>query len=769
MRWVKRGCVLSSIAVVVAGLWAYRTATGSLPDIAGKVVLSGLRGSVSVARDANGVPTIVGENRPDVVRALGFVHAQERFFQMDLLRRRAAGELAELVGAGALRLDRRHRLHRMRARAKRRVENASDNSLLLAYTEGVNAGLRALDASPFEYLLLRQDPRPWLPEDSMLVIASMFFQLNDPSGRYESNVGLLYETLAPELAAFLTPIGTEWDAPIVGEPFDTPPIPPPGDRPPISSRRRDPPSRVSFDENIGSNNWAVAPERSAHGGAILASDMHLAHSVPNIWFRAQLRVGDHSENGVTLPGTPFLVAGSNGHIAWGFTNSNGDWLDLVEVEPDPNDPQRYLTPDGSRPYERYEEVLHAAGGERETLEIRETIWGPILDEDHTGQPRALRWIAHDDEGINLGLGELSTAETLASAMAIAQRSGLPPQNFVCVDAAGAIGWTIAGRIPKRFGFDGRRPTSWAKGDRGWDGWLAPQDYPSIVQPPGGVLWTANARVVDGEMLGKIGDGGYAFGARARQIRDDLLAIDAATEKDLLDVQLDDRAVFIGTWRDYFLSWVRIESVREALESGWTGHASTDSSGYRAVRELRLAIFEEVFTALSRKAREADERFSIWDLRQWDGPLWRLVSERPRHLVPKGYETWDAWMEDIVERTVSGWDEAPIDRSWGEVRMSQVNHPLSGSVPWLSRWLDMPSHPLSGDSNMPRAQSTGNGASQRLVVSPGREEDGLFHMPGGQSGHPLSPYYGAGHDDWLHGRPTPLLPGRTSYTLRLEPS
>ena len=214
-----------------------------------------------------------------------------------------------------------------------------------------------------------------------------------------------------------------------------------------------------------------------------------------------------------------MVAGSNTHIAWGFTNTNGDWSDLVELEVDPEDRTRYRTPDGWKPFEIHEERIEVSGAEAEVLEIRETIWGPVVDEDHRGRPRAIRWIAHEADAVTTGVGALETATTLDDALAIAQQSGMPPQNFVSTDASGAIAWTVAVRIPARFGFDGRLPSSWADGTRGWDGWLAPEDYPVIRDPESGAIWTANARVVDGEMLAKIGDGGYAFGARARQIRD----------------------------------------------------------------------------------------------------------------------------------------------------------------------------------------------------------------------------------------------------------
>jgi penicillin amidase len=218
--------------------------------------------------------------------------------------------------------------------------------------------------------------------------------------------------------------------------------------------------------------------------------------------------------GLTLPGIPVLVLGSNGSVAWGFTNSQGDWLDVVLLELDPDDPSRYRTPDGPRAFETHSETIRVRDGADEMLVVRETIWGPVPDEEHLGQPFALRWIAHDREMAYLNLDRLETATDLEAALAAAAEIGAPPQNFLCADTAGRIGWTILGRIPRRFGHDGRLPASWADGMRGWDGWLEPGEYPRIVDPEDGLLWTANARVVDGEALRLVGDGWYAGGARA---------------------------------------------------------------------------------------------------------------------------------------------------------------------------------------------------------------------------------------------------------------
>jgi len=217
------------LALVGLAAWVRGRLAGSLPQMDGERALPGLAATVAVERDALGVPTIRGASRLDVARATGFVHAQERFFQMDLLRRRGAGELAELLGPALVKVDRADRLHRFRAEAERIVAAAdpADRALLDAYAQGVNRGLAALASPPFEYLLLRSTPRPWQAEDSVLVVFAMFFELQDSKGVRESTLGVMRDTLPPALFDFLAPRGSEWDAPLEGGPIPAPPIPGP--------------------------------------------------------------------------------------------------------------------------------------------------------------------------------------------------------------------------------------------------------------------------------------------------------------------------------------------------------------------------------------------------------------------------------------------------------------------------------------------------------------------------------------------------------------
>ena len=770
------------LAGAAGGFWLKRELTASLAQLDGARALPGLGAPVTVERDARGVPTIRAANRIDVARALGFVHAQERFFQMDLQRRLAAGELAELMGPPVLKYDREYRLHRFRDVARRVVAQASPDqrAQLEAYAAGVNAGLGALGARPFEYLLLRQTPAPWRAEDSALCLLAMFIMLQEDPGHRESRLGQMREVLPAQLFAFLVPDGTEWDAPLSGAPRSQPPVP----GPEVCDLRRlgrsGPDAGASAPEAFpGSNSWALAASRTRDGRAILANDMHLAISVPNTWYRASLVWPGATVTGVTLPGIGAVAVGSNGRVAWGFTNSYGDFRDLVILEPAGAD--GYRTPGGARRFEHLQETIKVRGAPDDHLDLLETLWGPVVDTDAKGRRRVLRWVAHDPEAVNFGSLGLEQAGSVPEAMAVANRAGIPAQNFVCADAGGHIGWTIMGRLPVRVGFDGRVPVSWADGARRWAGWLAPGAYPRIVDPPSGQIWTANARVVDGAMLAKLGDGGYDLGARARQIRDDLSALGPATERDMLPIQLDDRALFLTRWQQLLLRTLTPEAQRaqpkraelRRLVETWGGRAEPDSAGYRIVRGFRLVLQEQVSASFARAfGGPGERRFIVGFAGQSEGPLWALVTQRPGHLLDPGFKDWDQQLLAAVDTTIARLtrDGTPLaECTWGRLNSPKVQHPLSKALPMLSRWLDMPTLPIPGDAQMPRVQDREFGASERLAVSPGHEADGYFMMPCGQSGHPLSPNYGDGHRDWVAGRPGPFLPGKTVNTLVFVPS
>jgi penicillin amidase len=815
-------CVLA-LGAFAAGVWVRGQLRGSLPALAGTLQLEGLSAPVIVTRDALGIPAVRGASREDVARATGFLHAQERFFQMDLARRRAAGELAALVGPRAVIADRQIRMHRFRAGARRALDSMEPGwrAILEAYTAGVNSGLRRLRTAPFEYILLRQEPREWLVEDSVLVVLSMFITLQDPDGSYEATVGTIHDVLPDAMAQLLAPAGTEWDSPIVGAALEVPSIPGPdvydlrarrtGKAPPPSGHQAPAPNRlrpleqessngrrglgqlalqsldlqlgldVDTEGAIGSNSWAVSGRLTEDGRALLANDMHLTVRVPNTWYRASLEWQDgantahHRLIGVTLPGVPAVVVGSNTHVAWGFTNSQGDWSDIVLLDVDPADPNRYRTPEGWGTFERHNETIEVAGEASIHEPILWTIWGPVMEPDHKGRMRAFRWIAHDIDRLSTSITALEAARSIDEASDAVNGLGTPGQNFVVADGTGRIGWTIYGSIARRVGFDGRRPVSWADGTRGWSGWLNRDEYPRVMDPDNGRIWTANARVVDGDMLARIGDGNYEVGSRARIIRERLAGQDRFTVPDLLSIQLDTSAEFLTRWRTLLLQALKTVTdqprirLREIVERDWDGQASPGSAGYRLTRMFREEVSDAVIAFVLIECREADPAFDYRSVRRREGPIWKLVSERPMHLLDPRYASWDDLIlqaaNEVVARAAR---EGGLEEPWSRWNVTSYRHPLSSGLPFAGRWLDMPVQPLPGDLYTPNMHWNASASSERMIVSPGRESEGIMHMPTGQSGHPLSPFYANSHPAWVNGEATPFLPGPTVYTLTLTP-
>ncbi|GGX44581.1 penicillin acylase family protein [Saccharospirillum salsuginis] len=790
VRWVFRTLLLLLVLAAGGVAWVWWQLNGSLAPLDGELSLSGLNDRVSIERDAQGIPTIEASNRPDTAFALGVLHAQERYFQMDLLRRNSAGELAALVGPVAANYDQRIRLHQFRKRAQRAVAAMDTGSrrVLDAYTQGVNAGLNALSSPPFEYRLLRVQPEPWQAADSILTLYSMYLDLQPEWNERERSLAVMKDLLPADWYEFLTPRGGRWDAPVEGEAYrfeaDFP-------QTPLTELQSGALAARDWEYRdevqLGSNNWSASGDRTAYGAGMVSNDMHLGLNVPNIWYRASwiLPGGDQRRvTGATLPGAPAMVVGSNQHIAWGFTNSNGDYHDSITLQTNAEGSE-YLTPDGWEPFRVERESVDIKGGEPVEVDVRLTRWGPVIGEDHLGNLTALRWVAHDVEGANLNLIRMEKANTVYEALDVAAVSGVPGQNLNVVDDRGNQAWTIMGRLPRRFGFEengfsAEQPSDWSAGNHGWNGYLSAAEYPRIVNPEPGRLWTANARIVDGQ-LDRVGWGGYALGARQQQIRDDLFALETFTEQDFLDIMLDDRAVFLERWQRLMLAVLDEETLadRPPLNrlhdqvENWQGRASKTSVGYRIVKRYRERVIDQTVGPVYDYLANASNAF-------WPGqvdnfleyPVWALVNQQPERHLPEGFASWDDFMVRMAVDTLTELTQGEAslsDRTWGEANRLDITHPLSGALPTvLSNWLNMPAEPMDGDTYMPRVQSPDSGASERMVVAPGHEENGIFHMATGQSGHPLSSYYDRGHRDWVEGRPSRFLPGPTEWSLLLVP-
>ena len=755
---------------------------GSLPIRDGEQQIRGLDSPVMVTTDRFGVPTIIASTGRDAALGLGYVTAQDRLFQMDLLRRRAAGRLSEIVGKIAIETDKRQRVIGFNRVTQAIVANFSDEQreLLAAHADGVNAFIRQMDTPPFEFLLLGYQPEPWTMEDSILVVMNMFQVLSFEEDD-ERMMTIMEKSLPSEVVAFLTPDTDSYTQVLLGGPDSHRPIQPIPIRA-LASIRHAPQQNGerlvhATHKVVGSNNWAVDRSRTVDGRAIVANDMHLGLSIPNTWYRVSLRYGNVDISGVILPGAPAVVVGSNGHVGWGFTYTCGDYLDLVRLEINPENPEEYKTPNGWKRFEVVNERIQIKGGQQIVQPIKLTIWGPVSPTPLMGQPVAIHWTALQPEAVGMELLDIDQAMTLEDALLVMNRFGGPPLNVVMADDTGRIAWTYCGKMPIRKGFDGSSAKSWADGDIGWEGYIPPSELPRVISPSEGFLATANNRTLGKDYPYVIGHN-FANSHRAYRINQRLREMDQVTEQDMFQLQLDTTSHFHKFYQQLALSVLtddvvagkpRLLEVRKQIEA-WNGKAEVDSVAIGLLVRFRQILAEDVFEPFLVPCHETDKRFSYaW--RNMETPLRALLKERVAEILPDpaNYPNWEKFilskLEESIEQLLSEHNLKSLNQlTWGTIHKTQISHPL-GFIPMLGQILNMPQKPLPGDDFCVRSPR----ASERLVISPGHHADGILHIPCGQSGHPLSKNYKDQYSYWLKGKPLPFLPGPTTHTLTLNPA
>ena len=741
---------------------------GSMPVLEGNHIVPGLRAKVDVARDEQGVPTLTGSHREDIAFGLGYLHAQERFFQMDLRRRQPAGELAALLGAGSLTADRQRRPYQMRALAGRVLAEASvqQRSIIESYSRGVNQGLQTLRHPPFEYLLLRSEPEAWQPEDSVLTLLAHFLELQEPSLYRTLSLEVMQDRLPEDWYDFLLQDRGEWEAPLVTDSEAPAPVALPTSSLTDWLDRPQPSSPVPYPSAPGSNAFALSGNLTADGRALLASDAHLALELPNTWYRARWQSPGRGQwvTGLTLPGSPMMISGSNEQVAWGFTNALLANAELIRLQVR-ND--TYRTADGWEPFREQPESISIRGSSPQDMVTRHTRWGPVVGQDDEGRWLALRWSALSTEGVDLQLLDLETADSLEAALHAAN-AGIPSQNMILADRDGSIAWTLAGAVPEP-----ESARSVRDGETMSDEWplVPPEERPQITERDH--LWSANQRALDTDAAPP--SEGYLLGARARQIRDRLLALDTADEAALQDIQLDQEALLLERWRDHLLA--RAESFDVSLYASLQAElagtqpltASPDSLAYPLVRAYRQAVLDRTLGPLYAELTAQSRHFRAEHVvQQVEYPLWALTEAAPEAALNPAFDSWEALWEDALQAALAATTTEFGPVTWADRNEGVMRHPLSERVPVLAPLLDLPADGLPGDHDMPRLQTPELGATHRLVVAPGHEQDGLFHMAGSQSGHPISPYYRSAHGDWLEAASTPFLPGPVRYQMSLLP-
>jgi penicillin amidase len=775
--WLIGGLVFAAACTVLGVLDA------SLPRRTGAADVESLRSPAVVELDARGIPKVRAANLGDALRAQGFLHAQARFFEMDLARRAAAGELAALVGEPALRRDIAQRRFELRRRARRVLDELApvQRARLDAYVQGVNAGLADLGARPPEYWLLGSKPQPWRAEDSVLVVLSLYTMLSSNES-YEKPQGVMRATLPPALYTFLTPSTSRFDRLLVpvasGAASDYRPLPiPPADvvdlrrapAPHYEHRRVDPPLIAP-----ASNQWAVDASRGAQADAILANDPHLRLRLPNVFYRSELYWAGGAARGVGIPGVPGILIGASDSLAWGATVSNADQADWVVIDVDPADPSRYRVPGGFEPFTETNETIAVAGRDTPvTLTVRSTRYGPVVDQDWRGRPLALHATWLEPSGANFGLLDLMQAADVAQGRQVLGRWAGPSLNWMLSDADGAIGWVVNGPLPNRVGFDGSVPVSWADGRTGWDGELA---SPALLGSGDGALFTANNRTLPRARAARYSRM-WMRPTRARRIDELLHARQQFTERDFLAMQLDTRAEGYDQIRDVLLDVVPPQDPEPLLREAraeverWNGRADVLQSGFRVLHLYYQALLERVLGPMLAPAAEADPQFVYrWPLA--DESLRRVLDERPPQLLCGDCGNWSAFLRavllDALRRVQRDDAEPPIDAPWGEANRLDVAHPFAGVLPVIGARLRLPPRAQPGSMVSLRVAAPSYGAVIRMAVSPAHPERGILEMEGGQSGHFLSRHFRDLQPDWAAGRPTPFLAGPAVSSFALEP-
>ncbi|MFZ0481604.1 MAG: penicillin acylase family protein [Terriglobales bacterium] len=540
---------------IAALWWAYWIAHSSLPQVDGSVAVPGLSTKVRVVRNEQGVAAIEAATLEDLFFAQGYVTAQDRLWQMDILRRVAAGELSEIIGEDTLKIDREQRILGLRVVAEAAVKNipARDRPYFEAYARGVNAFIESnRDRLPLEFRVLKYQPRPWTVTDSLLIGARMVEDLNHYSYARALTREKVLAKLGPELTADLY-VNSSWRdrPPTDTRRMDSEPAAGSGDQDDDDDEEVDPdspsntvttalPSRLevmsptatakaaSTDAALiaalkrcansiqtsatcealayakpagseesdalrpGSNDWVVSGAHTTTGKPLLSNDMHLDHQMPNLWYEAHLKSGNFNVAGVTLPGVPFVIVGHNQRIGWGFTNV-GPTVEDDFVE-EFNAQGQYKTPKGWVDPEHRQEIIHVKGQPDVTLDVVTTRHGPIITELMPGETRkiALRWTLYD--GMGLAFFDVDSAQNWAEFRKAFSALSAPGQNVVYADVDGHIGYQATGRVPIRAGGDGSLPVSGSDDAHEWKGWIPFDDMPHIYDPPGGILATANGRI-----------------------------------------------------------------------------------------------------------------------------------------------------------------------------------------------------------------------------------------------------------------------------------
>ncbi len=827
------GRVLASLLIVtlfaaLGGLaWLDSMARSVLPQLDGTAKISGLSARVTVSRDGHGVPTIDAASFEDLFFAQGYVTAQDRLWQMDVMRRFAAGEISEILGADFLKHDREQRILELRVAAQKALEvsSAQNRAHFEAYARGVNAYVAShRDRLPIEFRILRYSPRPWAPEDSTLIAAQMVKDLNHYPYRDALDREKILAKLGPELTADLY-VNSSWhDRPPTVARFSLEQDTGNEDeerhkRSPVSSSVAQQTATPAFHDLVGaglandgfaraleqdsealdadtrmvvgSNNWVVSGAHTVSGKPLLSNDMHLGHQMPNLWYEAHLRCstsgcGNFDAAGVTLPGLPYVIVGHNQRIAWGLTNV-GPTVEDVYIETFNPDGQ-YLTPAGWKSPEHRHEVIHVKGKPDVVLDVALTRHGPIITDLVPGESRqlALRWTLY--EGTHDPFFEVDSAQNWEQFRRAFSAFDAPGQNVVFADVDGNIGYQATGKIPIRASGDGSLPENGSDDIHEWTGYIPFDKLPSTYNPSSGIIATANGRISPDGYPFSISTGWEAPWRTARIYRV-LESGKKFSASDMLGLQTDiysDAERFFAERFVYAVDHAKNSSLRtkQAAEimRGWDGRMTADSAaptiGYRARVELTRLLLEAKLGSAPADPRQIAASLN-WKTYGWGmQSVWleNVLQGQLKRWLPESYGSYDELLTAAVEAAVSG-PEVPQDLAswhWGGFHPVEIQHPILGKIPLLQRWSGPGVQPQSGSGYTVKAVSRSHGPSERLTVDLSDLDQSTLNLVTGEAGSFLSPYYLDQWKAWYEGYTfklpftQPAVAAAQQHVLVLEP-
>jgi penicillin amidase len=772
-----------------------------LPRSDGVLRAQGLQRPVEVYRDRWGVPHIYADSEHDLYFAQGFVHAQDRLWQMDLNRRLVAGRLAEVLGSQALPVDRWVRTLSMRRIAELEASAMAPalEAVLEAYAAGVNACI-SKGRLPIEFTLLRYSPEPWTPADTLAWGKMMSWNLS-VNWEMELLRQRLIERVGPEVAAELEPDFAGRRPTIIppGWPFAEPA----GDGALGRAEAARPFTGPSALDGVGSNSWVIGAARSGTGAPLLANDMHLGLELPAVWYENHLVTGDLSLSGITFAGVPGIVTGHNGHVAWGFTNGFADVQDLY-VEHLRRTEDGRVEVEFAGAWEEAQvirEMIRVKGADPVTEEVIVTRHGPIINGlagDFAGEaPLALRWTSLEPDVLMAALYRMNRATDCATFRDALHEWTAPIQNVVYADTQGAIAYSLPGKIPVRARGDGRVPVPGWTGEYEWQGYIPFDELPHMLNPARSYIVTANNRIVDDVYPHFIGYD-YCVGDRAQRIVELIEARDrvdmayvAQMHSDLLSPHARTMARLLGSahLEDGDLAPV------VALMRDWDGTLGADSAAaavYEAfVREIiRLLLEPKLGDLAIRMAGKGPtpglSGGSMAGERSWE---WiEAILEMPESVwYDLGHgETREACVGEALRRTVAALREAlgsdMAGWSWGRLHTLTLRHVLGGLSP-LDDVLNRGPVPLGGDQNTVWATGSSRynvqgqritGPVYRMIIDLGDVRNSRSVLLPGQSGRPGSPHYDDQMGDWLEGAYHPMLFARedveagAQHRLQLTP-